>query len=154
MKAFRNFIVTLDEHHFVSNRRELDSLFNSLSRLKTNEPHQLNVTYPLWLESHYSHVIMGVMASQSTGVPFFCSGGDQRKHVSSVSLAFVRGIHRWPVDSPHKGPVTRKMFPWLLICNYAIKESLTETELKKKEILPTSIRHQFGRGILCHDSRM
>ena len=27
-----------------------------------------------------------------------------------MSLAYVRGIHRWPVDSPHKGPVTRKMF--------------------------------------------
>ena len=26
------------------------------------------------------------------------------------SLAFVRGIRRWPVNSPHKGPVTRKMF--------------------------------------------
>ena len=25
---------------------------------------------------------------------------------------FVRGIHRWPVNSPHKGPVTRKMFPF------------------------------------------
>ena len=28
-----------------------------------------------------------------------------------MSLAFVRGIHQWPVDSPHKGPVTQKMFP-------------------------------------------
>ena len=34
----------------------------------------------------------------------------QRKHQSSASLAFVRGIHRWPLKSPHKGPVTRKMF--------------------------------------------
>ena len=38
------------------------------------------------------------------------SGADQRKHQSSASLAFVRGIHRWPVNSPHKRPVTRKMF--------------------------------------------
>ena len=38
------------------------------------------------------------------------SGADQRKRQSSASLAFVRGIHRWPVNSPHKGPVTRKMF--------------------------------------------
>ena len=41
-----------------------------------------------------------------------CSGTDQRKHQSSASLAFVRGIHRWPVNSPHKGPVTRTMFPF------------------------------------------
>ena len=40
------------------------------------------------------------------------SGADQRKHQSSASLAFVRGFHRWPVNSPHKGPVTRKMFPF------------------------------------------
>ena len=40
------------------------------------------------------------------------SGADQRKHQSSASLAFVRGIHRWPMNSPHKGPVTRKMFPF------------------------------------------
>ena len=39
-------------------------------------------------------------------------GADQRKHQSSASLAFVRGIHRWPVNSPHKGPVTRVMFPF------------------------------------------
>ena len=42
---------------------------------------------------------------------------DQRKHQSSTSQAFVRGIPRCPVNSPHKGPVTRKMFhsmtsPW------------------------------------------
>ena len=36
---------------------------------------------------------------------------DQRKHQSSVSLAFMGGIHRWRVNSPHKGPLTRKMFP-------------------------------------------
>ena len=52
------------------------------------------------------------------------TGADQRKHQSSASLAFVRGIHRWPVNSPHKGPVTRKTFPfddvimWTVIINY------------------------------------
>ena len=40
------------------------------------------------------------------------SDADQRKHQSSTSLAFVRGIHRGPVNSPHKWPVTRKMFPF------------------------------------------
>ena len=35
-----------------------------------------------------------------------------KKHQSSASLYFVRGIHRWPVNSPHKRPVTRKMFPF------------------------------------------
>ena len=42
----------------------------------------------------------------------FIHGADQSKHQSSKSLAFMRGIHRWPVNSQHKGPVTRKMFIW------------------------------------------
>ena len=59
---------------------------------------------------HYSDVIMGAMASQITGFTIFYSavnsGGNQWKHQSSASLAFVRGIHRWPMNSPHKWPVT------------------------------------------------
>ena len=34
------------------------------------------------------------------------------KKTSFASLAFVRGIHQWPVNSAHKGPVTRNMFPF------------------------------------------
>ena len=41
----------------------------------------------------------------------FIQGADHRKHQSTASLAFVRGIHRWPVNSLHKRPATRKMFP-------------------------------------------
>ena len=64
---------------------------------------------------HYNDVMMSAMASQITSFTIYstvCSGVDQRKHKSSASLAFVRGIHRWPVNSPHKWPVTRKMFPF------------------------------------------
>ena len=61
---------------------------------------------------HYGGVIMSAMASQITGVSnvcsTVCSGAYQRKHQGSASMAFVRGIHRSPVDSPHKVPVTRK----------------------------------------------
>ena len=65
---------------------------------------------------HYSDVIMSTMASQiitSLTIVYsnVYSGADQRKHRSSASLAFVRGIHQWPMNSPHKGTVTRKMFP-------------------------------------------
>ena len=42
----------------------------------------------------------------------FIQSADQRKHQSSASLDFVRRIHWWPMNSPHKGPVTRKMFPF------------------------------------------
>ena len=56
------------------------------------------------------------MASQITSLAIVYSivysDADQRKHQSSASLAFVRRIHRGPVNSPHKWPVTRKMFPF------------------------------------------
>ena len=62
---------------------------------------------------HYSDVIIGAMASQIPSLTFVYStvysDADQRKHKSTAALAFVRGIHRWPVKSPHKWPVTRKM---------------------------------------------
>ena len=66
--------------------------------------------------ARYSDVIMDAMESQITGLTIVYwtvySGADQRKHQSSASLAFVRGIHRWPVNSPHKRTVTRRMFPF------------------------------------------
>ena len=61
---------------------------------------------------HYCDVILGVMASQVTSLTTVYltvdSQADQRKHQSSASLAFVRGVNRWPVNSPHKWSVTRK----------------------------------------------
>ena len=57
---------------------------------------------------------MGAMASQITRLTIaystVYSGADQRNHQSSAALAFVRGNHRSPVNSPHKWPITRKMF--------------------------------------------
>ena len=65
---------------------------------------------------HSNNVIMGAMTSQITSLTTVystaCSGADQRKHQSSASLAFVDGIHQWPVNSPHKGPVKRKILPF------------------------------------------
>ena len=69
-----------------------------------------------WWLFHYNDVKMVAMASQITSLTIVYStvysGTNQRKHQSSASLAFVRGIHRWPVNSPYKWPVTRKMFPF------------------------------------------
>ena len=59
---------------------------------------------------------MSAIASQITSLTIVYStvylDADQRKHQSSASLAFVWEIHRGPVNSPHKWPVTRKMFPF------------------------------------------
>ena len=86
---------------------------------------------------HYSDVIMSAMASQITSVPIVystvCSGADKRTHRSPASLAFVRGIHRWPVNSTHKGPVTRKMFPFNDIIMLLIVRQWLNQEIHKKK---------------------
>ena len=68
------------------------------------------------ISQHHDDVIMSKMKSQITSLMIVYSsvysGADQRKHQSSASLAFVREIHRGPVISPHKGPVTWKIFPF------------------------------------------
>ena len=53
---------------------------------------------------------MSMMASQFTSLTIVYSRRRSKKHQSSASLAFAPGIHRWPVNSPHKKPVTRKIF--------------------------------------------
>ena len=67
-------------------------------------------------QNHENEFIMDAMASQITSLTIVYwtvySGTVQRKRQSSASLAFVWGIHRWLVNSPHKWPVTRKMFPF------------------------------------------
>ena len=67
-------------------------------------------------DDHYIDIILGAIASQITSLTIVYStvylGVYQRKHQRATSLAFVSGNHRWPVNSSHKGPVTRKMFPF------------------------------------------
>ena len=79
-----------------------------LSSVQERYPHQMLVLH------HYSDVIIVAMASQITGLTIVYSAGysgaNQRKHQISTSLAFVRGIHRSLVNSPHRWSVTRKMF--------------------------------------------
>ena len=90
-------------------------------------------TWPFWVtedlkanQSVNNDVIMSAMGSQITSLNIVYStvwsGADQRKHQSSASLAFVRGIHRWAVDFPHKGPETRKIFPFddVIMCTQMI----------------------------------
>ena len=89
---------------------------------------------------HYSDVIMGAMASQITRLtivyPTVYSGADQRKHQSSASLAFVRGIHRWPANSPHKWAVTRNMFP------------LDDVIMKRPQIISVNLSCSFHMSML------
>ena len=98
---------------YTSIRNQLDAKC-PLSWLATNFTFKVMVTHT---RTHYIDVIMTTMASQITSLTVVYStvnsDEDQRKHQSSASLAFVWGGH-WPgpVNSPHKGPVRRKMFPF------------------------------------------
>ena len=90
------------------------------------------------LRVHYCDVIMGPTASQITSLTsvysIVYSGTYQRKHQSSASLAFVRGIHRGPVNSPHKWPVTRKMFPFDDVIMYHGLSGVKNTSWQSLEI--------------------
>ena len=74
---------------------------------------------------------MDTMASQITSLTIVYltvySGADQRKHQNSASLTFVLGIHRWPVNSPYKWPVMRKMllFDDAIVVHRIAKETFT-----------------------------
>ena len=65
---------------------------------------------------------------------FFIQCANQRKHQSSPSLAFLPGIHQWPVNSPHKGPVTRKIFPFDDVIMYR-SAAITTTLITWKGIM-------------------
>ena len=84
---------------------------------------------------------MTTIASQITSLTIIYStvysGADQSKHQSSASLAFVWGIHRGPVNSPHKWPVTRKMFPFddVIMRHIDLGMAIGDPQLKKLHIL-------------------
>ena len=87
--------------------------FNSAPFHATNNVAMKNITRSFW-PRHYNDVIMGTIASQITSLTIVYSivysDADQTKHQSSASLAFVRGIHRGPVNSPHKCQLRGKCF--------------------------------------------
>ena len=62
-----------------------------------------------------------------------CNEIKENINQSSASPAYGRGIHRWPAGSPHKVPVTRKMFPFDEIIINAILIKFTWCILKKCE---------------------
>ena len=90
---------------------------------------------------HYGDVMMDTIASQITSPTIVFStvysDADQTKHQSSASLAFVRGIHRGPGNSPHKWPVTRKMFPFndVIMFHATIFEINTSTNDEKCRVI-------------------
>ena len=94
---------TYDAYVYFSNIKRIQYVF-------------VNETLVKVTSNHYNDVIMSAIASQITSLTIVYStvysDADQRKHQSSASLAFVWWIHRGPMNSPHKWPVTWKMFPF------------------------------------------
>ena len=94
---------------------------------------------------HSSDVIWGAIASQITSVTIVystvCSSVNQRPHQSSAPLPFVRGIHRWPVNSSHKWPVTRKMFPFdnVIMWNHHGSSRHMVAELRKWKLFEKTL---------------
>ena len=88
---------------------------------------------------------MGMMTSQITSLSIVYSSvysdADQRKHHNSASLALVWEIHRWPVNSPHKRPVTRTFFStWW-------HHGLLPLKLHAFEIV--LIQYAYGFAVVC-----
>ena len=115
---------------------------------------------------YYSDVIMGAMASRITSLIIVYSTvyseADQRKHQSSASVAFVQGIHLWPVNSPHKWPVTRKMFrlfhPHLFRDNLSVPLkvmciSLPEHQNKTDMYMYIYTLDSVPRGVIHHKQK-
>ena len=104
---------TVIEEHITNT---LLALWPGFPSQRATDSESVSVSWCRHIFFHYDDVIMGVMASQITSLTIVYStvysDADQRKPQSSASLAFVRGFHRGPVNSPHKWPVTRKMLPF------------------------------------------
>ena len=93
---------------------------------------------------------MDAIVSQITSRFFYStvySDADQRKHQSSASLAFVWRIHQLPVNSPHKWPETRKMFPLddVIMCNFWDEHSEIDISSLLNAILATDPNNDYEK---------
>ena len=90
-------------HDSVSNHQPHDCLLNRLFRRRSNKTSKFRVTGFCVGNLPGTGQFPAQMASYAENVSIWW-----RHH----ALVLVRRIHRWPVNSPHKGPVKRKMFPF------------------------------------------
>ena len=79
---------------------------------------------------HYSDIIMGADSSRITNITIVYSTVYSSRRSKKTSK------HRWPVNFPHKWPVTRKMFPFDDVIIYAIRENVTFVDLVSKKMSP------------------
>ena len=111
------YMTSIAKYHRIAHHHTF--LIHGANRLQPILEHilrNLSAPHRIMVKAHYGDVIMGAIASQITSLTIVYStaysDAVHRKHQSSASLAFARGLHRGPVNSPHKWPVTRKKFPF------------------------------------------
>ena len=107
---------------------------------------------------HYCDVKMGTMVSHITSLTIvywtIYSDADQRKHQRSASLTFVRGIHRGPLNFPHKWLVTRTVFPVdhvIMSPSHQLETSLLYIHVHQIRVGYSSIKH-YGNVIAPHST--
>ena len=122
-------MLTLDIASWRLNHRHLDSLFNSLFLLRTNKASKLYITNLLCGEStvvHHKGPVITLQwrhnephgAENHWHLDCLLNRLSRRKSKKTSKLR-VTGLCEGnpPVDSPHKGPVTRKLFPFVDVCS-------------------------------------
>ena len=98
-----------------------------------------------WQTLQWRHNGLDGVSNHSTSLTIVYSavysGADQTKNPSSASPAFVQGFHRGPVYFPHKGPVTRKMFPFhdVIIFYLPYTYEITVFQLNSEYAIPFSV---------------
>ena len=93
---------------------------NETCQVWCNQPKHTTNSWFYWLSNHYCDVTMGAMASQITSVTSIYSTVIQAQIKENIKLR-VSGLCAG--NSPHKWPVTRKMFPFddvIMYCNLGI----------------------------------
>ena len=167
-------IITIETKHF-ENKKKYFHLIAIYDSVQTKQMlficNGLNiltddiVVYLSHTRSYYDDVIMGMMASLITSRTIVystvCSDANQRKHQSSAPLAFVRGIHRGPGNSPHKWPVTRKMSPFddiimEISSTYHLTSSVRHTKSQRlnvsRLVLQLSLPNPLKPGVNPHSA--
>ena len=103
--------------------------------------------------NHYDDVLIDAISSLITSLTIVYStnysDADQRKHQSSTSLTFVWGIHRGPVNSPHKWSVTRKMFPFdhVIMYNFMLTAAMLTQWVIRLNSFGTQELLKYGKPI-------
>ena len=96
------------ESHIVFGRFEWESGVWLKNVFKNRILHYNDVKWPSWhLQLPVNKVfVQPFFGTYNKGISKFCVNGPL---LGESTDDFMRGIHWWPVDSPHKGPVTWKM---------------------------------------------